>query len=68
MKVSLQYDSILTQVLGEVRNAWLVIKSVRSAATGITTGVLLNSAQLVYMLEFVAGSHISAVQPVLSAA
>ena len=45
-----------------------ILRTVTSAAVGITTGLLLDSAQLVYLLELVAGSENSADQPVISAA
>ena len=38
------------------------------AAVGITTGLLLDSAQLVCLLELVGGSENSADQPVIPAA
>ena len=45
-----------------------ILRAVTSAAIGITTGLLLDSAQLVCLLELVAGSDNSANQPGLSAA
>ena len=45
-----------------------ILRTVTSAAIGITTGLFLDSAQLVYLLELVAGSDNSADQSVVSAA
>ena len=44
-----------------------ILRMVTSVAIGITTGLLLDSAQLVCLLELVAGSDNSANQPGLSA-
>ena len=45
-----------------------ILRTVTSAVIGITTGLLLDSAQLVYLLELVAGSDNSANQVIISAA
>ena len=45
-----------------------ILRMVTSVAIGIITGLFLDSAQLVYLLELVAGSDNSADQPVVSAA
>ena len=45
-----------------------MLPTVTSAAIGITTGLRLDSAQLVCLLELVGGSGKSADQPVISAA
>ena len=45
-----------------------ILRTVTSVAIGITTGLLLDSAQLVCLLDLVAGSENSANQPVVSAA